>query len=70
MAVGDKTEILYGAKSIQYLEQIPDGDVLVKSNGTIAGVTPVADVTDFEVADGDLISVKNGTIVKLAHAPI
>lgn len=30
-------------------------------------VTPVADVTDFVVAVGDLISVKNGIITKLEH---
>ena len=43
------------------------GKVGIMTDAGFVEITPVADVTDFVVAVGDLISVTNGVITKLEH---
>ena len=67
MAVGDLTAILNSERGVRNLGDAPSDQPLVTSADGMSSLEPVADVTDFVVAVGDLISIKNGIIIKCEH---
>lgn len=68
MAAGDLTAVLYSEMGIRNLDSAASDQPLVTSAGGLSTLEPVADVTDFVVAVGDLISIKNGIVIKCEHA--
>jgi|GEM_PF-3424053 len=50
-----------------YIETVESGKIVEFTDAGVVQTTPVADVTDFVIAVGDLVSTSNGRVTKLEH---